>query len=88
MAGLTTAGWVLWRRLDCPNGRNRTIIIGDVHGCEAELVEMLRRFVLVGLMVVVYNGSMVQIVLGTLFSAIFLLVQVLSRTSWLSSTCR
>ena len=43
MAGLTTAGWVLWRRLDCPNGRNRTIIIGDVHGCEPELVEMLRR---------------------------------------------
>ena len=41
-----------------------------------ELVEMLRRFVLVGLMVYVCNGSMIQIILGTLFSTIFLLVQV------------
>ena len=40
-----------------------------------ELVEMLRRLVLVGLMVLM-SGSMLQIILGTLFSAIFLLLQV------------
>ena len=42
-----------------------------------ELVEMLRRFVLVGLMVLV-QGSTMQLLLGTLFAAIFLLVQVLA----------
>ena len=41
-----------------------------------ELVEMLRRFLLVGLMVVIYNGSMLQLVLGTLFAAILLFFQV------------
>ena len=40
-----------------------------------ELVEMLRRFVLVGLMVLA-QGSMVQLVMGTLLSAFFLLFQV------------
>ena len=40
-----------------------------------ELVEMLRRFVLVGLMVLA-QGSMMQLVMGTLLSAIFLLFQV------------
>jgi len=40
-----------------------------------ELVEMLRRFVLVGLMVLA-QGSMLQLVMGTLLSAIFLLFQV------------
>jgi len=40
-----------------------------------ELVEMLRRLVLVGLMVLV-QGSMMQIVVGTLLSAAFLLFQV------------
>jgi len=40
-----------------------------------ELVEMLRRFVLVGLMVLA-QGSMLQLVIGTLLSATFLLFQV------------
>jgi len=40
-----------------------------------ELVEMLRRFVLVGLMVLA-QGSMVQLVMGTLLSAFFLLFQI------------
>ena len=37
---------------------------------------MLRRFILIGVMVVVYNGSMVQLTLGTLCSAILLFFQV------------
>ena len=40
-----------------------------------ELVEMLRRFVLVGLMVLA-QGSMLQLIMGTLLSAVFLLFQV------------
>ncbi|KAL3926830.1 MAG: hypothetical protein SGPRY_003115 [Prymnesium sp.] len=40
-----------------------------------ELVEMLRRFVLVGLMVL-YQDTMMQLILATLLSAIFLLLQV------------
>lgn len=40
---------------------------------------MLRRFVLIGVMIVVYNGSMVQLTLGTLFAAILLFFQVLGR---------
>ena len=40
-----------------------------------QLVEMLRRFVLVGLMVLA-QGSMVQLIMGTLLSAVFLLFQV------------
>ena len=39
-------------------------------------METLRRFLLVGVMVCVYNGSMVQIIIGTVLAAIFLLVQV------------
>ena len=37
---------------------------------------MLRRFILVGLMVVIYNGTMLQLTLGTLFAAVLLFVQV------------
>ncbi|KAL3909905.1 MAG: hypothetical protein SGPRY_009256, partial [Prymnesium sp.] len=40
-----------------------------------ELVEMLRRFVLVGLMVL-YQDTMMQLIVGSLLSAIFLLLQV------------
>jgi len=40
-----------------------------------ELVEMLRRLVLVGLMVLA-QGSMLQLVVGTMLSAVFLLFQV------------
>ncbi|KAL3930332.1 MAG: hypothetical protein SGPRY_001582 [Prymnesium sp.] len=40
-----------------------------------ELVEMLRRFVLVGLMVL-YQDTMMQLILATLLSAMFLLLQV------------
>jgi hypothetical protein len=40
-----------------------------------ELVEMLRRFILVGVMVLV-QGTMMQLVMGTLLSAAFLLFQV------------
>ena len=41
-----------------------------------ELVEMLRRFILVGLMVVVYNGKMLQLQLGTLIATMLLFFQV------------
>ena len=41
-----------------------------------ELVEMLRRFILIGIMVVVYNGSVLQLTLGTLCAAILLFFQV------------
>ena len=41
-----------------------------------ELVEMLRRFVLIGIMVVVYSGSMLQLTIGTLCAAILLFFQV------------
>ena len=41
-----------------------------------ELVEMLRRFLLVGLMVVIYQGSMLQMYIGTLVAAILLFFQV------------
>jgi hypothetical protein len=41
-----------------------------------ELVEMLHRFLLVGLMVVVRNGTMLQLVIGTLISAVFTVMQV------------
>eukprot|EP00966_Prymnesium_polylepis_P138517 3200459-Prymnesium_polylepis.1 len=40
-----------------------------------ELVEMLRRFVLVGVMVL-YQNTMMQLVVGTLLAAAFLLFQV------------
>ena len=41
-----------------------------------EIVEMLRKLLLVGIMVVVASGTTLQIVLGTLFAAIFMLFQV------------
>ena len=41
-----------------------------------EIVEMLRRFLLVGLMVVIYEGSMLQMYIGTLVAAILLFFQV------------
>ena len=45
-----------------------------------ELVEMLRRLLLVGLMqIVVASGSALQIILGTVFSVVFLLFQVQSN---------
>ena len=47
----------------------------EVHLFWWELVEMLRRFVLVGLMVLA-QGSMLQLVMGALLSAVFLLFQV------------
>ena len=37
---------------------------------------MLRRFLLVGLMVVVHNGEMIQLIIGTLIAAILLFFQV------------
>ena len=37
---------------------------------------MLRRFLLVGLMVVVHNGEMIQLIIGTLVAAILLFFQV------------
>ena len=39
---------------------------------------MLRRFLLVGLMVVVHNGEMLQLIIGTLITAILLLLTVLA----------
>ena len=41
-----------------------------------ELVEMLRRFVLIGLMIVVFEGRMLQLILGTILTAILLFFQV------------
>ena len=41
-----------------------------------EVFEMFRRLVLVGLMLLMWSGSLFQIILGTLLSAFFLLVQV------------
>ena len=41
-----------------------------------ELVEMIRRFVLIGIMIVVYNGSMLQLTIGTLCASILLFFQV------------
>ena len=41
-----------------------------------ELAEMTRRFVLVGLFVVVQPGKVLQVFLGTTFSAFFLMVQL------------
>ena len=40
-----------------------------------ELVEMLRRFVLCGLMVIVYNGTILQLVLGTVIAGVMLFFQ-------------
>ena len=37
-----------------------------------ELVEMMRRFILVGFMVVVHSGEMLQLYIGTIVTAIFL----------------
>ena len=41
-----------------------------------ELIEMLRRFILIGVMVRVYNGTMVQLVIGALAAMSLLLIQV------------
>ena len=41
-----------------------------------ELVEMLRRLMLVGLMVIVHNGSLMQLMIGTLCAAVLLFFQV------------
>ena len=37
---------------------------------------MIRRFILVGIMVVVQNGTMLQLLIGTLIAAILLFFQV------------
>ena len=39
-----------------------------------ELMEMTRRLVLVGIFVLLNRGSVMQIVLGTIFSAVYLLM--------------
>lgn len=41
-----------------------------------ELVEMFRRLFLVGIMVIVRRGSLTQLVIGSLFSVVYLLVQM------------
>ena len=41
-----------------------------------ELMEMLRKFLLVGLFVIIQPGSILQIVIGTITCAIFLMVQL------------
>jgi len=57
-----------------------------------ELVEMQRRFLLVGIMVL-FQGPMMQLVIGTLLSATFMLFQVQARPyrqmsdDFLASTC-
>ena len=50
-----------------------------------ELIEMIRRFVLVGLLVLA-RGSIAQIVAGTLLAAFFLLLQVQALTAFLTPT--
>ncbi len=42
-----------------------------------EIMEMLRRLVLVGIFVLIERGSVTQLVAGTLFCAVYLLLQVL-----------
>ena len=44
-----------------------------------ELAEMLRRFLLVGLFVVIEPHTMMQLALGTIVSAVFLLVQLQAK---------
>ncbi len=39
-------------------------------------MEMFRRFVLIGVMVVAFEGTVLQIIVGTLFASLFLFVQV------------
>ena len=48
----------------------------DVTAFWWELMEMLRKFLLVGLFVVLKPGSIEQIVVGTIFSATYLMVQL------------
>lgn len=43
--------------------------------CYWELVEMVRRLLLVGMFVLIKRGSMTQLFFGTVFAAVFLLVQ-------------
>ena len=64
------------RRDDASTTNPTTILTRTPTLTRWELVEMLRRFILIGVMVVVYNGSMVQLTLGTLCSAILLFFQV------------
>ena len=47
----------------------------------ARLMEMSRRLVLVGVMVLVYRGSVTQLVLATVFCAIYLTIQMEVRPS-------
>ena len=44
-----------------------------------EIVEMTRRVVLIGLMVTIQQGTLLQIVLGALFTAVFLVVQMQAK---------
>jgi hypothetical protein len=44
-----------------------------------EIMEMLRRFLLVGLFVVMEQGSLTQLAIGTLTSLLFLVAQLISR---------
>ena len=41
-----------------------------------ELMEMMRKFILIGLMVVVYRGSILQIAIGTVVNAAYLVSRV------------
>ena len=50
-----------------------------------ELMEMLRRFVLVGVMVIIERGTIFQITVGTIFSAVYLLVQLQAQPFRLAS---
>jgi hypothetical protein len=44
-----------------------------------ELMEMLRKFLLVGVMVLVEPGTLLQISIGTIFCAVYLLIQLQAR---------
>jgi hypothetical protein len=44
-----------------------------------EVLEMIRRFLLVGLMSIVYEGSVVQLVIATLFSILYLVIQLQAK---------
>ena len=42
-------------------------------------MEMLRKFLLVGLFVIVFPGTITQVVIGTIVSAVFLMVQMQAK---------
>ena len=44
-----------------------------------ELIEMMRKFLLVGLFVTLEPGSILQITIGTIVAAAYLMVQVCTR---------